>query len=273
MERIRVKPVTHDVGAATVELENLAVRYNGRTVLRDVSLRVEPGQSIAVVGPNGAGKSTLFKVIAGVLEPTSGQVHIYGHGPHSHICIAYIPQRSEIDWSFPATAADVVMMGRVGQIGLFHRPSRADWDLVHQSLAQVGMERLARQQIGELSGGQQQRVFLARALAQEAELLLLDEPFTGLDAPTHEAILDILSDMRARNVTVLTATHDLNVAAGHFDRVMLLNRRVIAFGTPAEVLVPQTLVRAYGDHMHLLATEDGGVLLADTCCGGGEDDR
>jgi manganese/iron transport system ATP-binding protein len=234
MERIRVKPVTHDVGAATVELENLAVRYNGRTVLRDVSLRVEPGQSIAVVGPNGAGKSTLFKVIAGVLEPTSGQVHIYGHGPHSHICIAYIPQRSEIDWSFPATAADVVMMGRVGQIGLFHRPSRADWDLVH---------------------------------------LLLDEPFTGLDAPTHEAILDILSDMRARNVTVLTATHDLNVAAGHFDRVMLLNRRVIAFGTPAEVLVPQTLVRAYGDHMHLLATEDGGVLLADTCCGGGEDDR
>lgn len=273
MERIRIKPVAHDIGAATVKLDHVWVTYADRTVLRDISLHVDPGQSVAVVGPNGAGKSTLFRVIAGILEPTSGQVHVYGHDPHVHICIAYIPQRTEIDWSFPATAADVVMMGRVGQIGLFQRPSRADWDLVHASLAQVGMDHYADQQIGELSGGQQQRVFLARALAQEAELLLLDEPFTGLDAPTHEAILDILNDMRANNVTVLTATHDLNVAAGHFECIMLLNRRLIAFGAPEDVLQPQMLVQAYGDHMHLVPTEGGEILLADTCCGGGEDDR
>lgn len=271
MARIRTRTVSHDVRAPTVELDRVSVGYNGKIVLEDISFRLETGQRVAVVGPNGAGKTTLFKVVAGILQPSAGKVHVYGHGPHGHICIAYVPQRSEIDWTFPATVADVVMMGRVGRIGLFHQPGRNDWDLVHSSLEQVGMEGLADQQIGELSGGQQQRVFIARALAQEAELLLLDEPFTGLDVPTHEAILQILNDLREHDVTTMVATHDLNLASERFDLVMLINRQVMAFGHPEQALTQRALLRAYGGHMHILPAEDGAMVLADTCCGGGEE--
>jgi ABC-type Mn2+/Zn2+ transport system ATPase subunit len=239
-----------------------------RYVLYDVSFEVDVGQQIAVVGPNGAGKSTLFKVIAGTLEADEGRIEIFGHDPGQHICIAYVPQRSQIDWAFPVTVEDVVMMGRVGQIGLFRRPGQRDRQVVHSSLQRVQAAQLARRQIGELSGGQQQRVFIARALAQQAELLLLDEPFTGLDAPSREALFEILEGLHADGVTLMVATHDLNLAAEQFDRVMLLNRTMVAFGAAEAVLTTRNLQRAYGGHIHVVTNGDGSLLLADTCCEG-----
>jgi ABC-type Mn2+/Zn2+ transport system ATPase subunit len=164
----------HQAGAPALRLEDVSVRYNGTPALEDVSLQIGRGEQVAVVGPNGAGKSTLFNVIAGIVRPTRGTVSVYGSGPSGHICVGYVPQRNRIDWRFPVTVADTVMMGRIGRIGLFRWPRRQDRERVDQALEQVGMHPFARRQIGELSGGQQQRVFLARALAQEAELLLLD---------------------------------------------------------------------------------------------------
>lgn len=262
-------PAAHDVQAPALELEDVSVYYGSTVALEGVSLQVRRGEQIAVVGPNGAGKSTLFNVITGIVQPDRGQVRIYGSGPQGHICVGYVPQRNRIDWRFPATVADVVMMGRAGKIGLLRWPGRRDWDVVGRALAQVGMADLARRQIGELSGGQQQRVFLARALAQEAELLLLDEPLTGLDIPSQEAILAILVELRAQGITALVATHDLNRAAEQFPLMMLFNRRIIAFGPPAEVLTTERLLAAYGDHMHVVHGTDGDVVVTDDCCGGG----
>jgi len=256
----------HHAEAPILEAAHLTVRYNGRPALEDVSFRLVSGERIALVGPNGAGKSTLFKVIAGVLDPTAGEVTIAGHCPGGHICIAYLPQRSQVDWTFPVTVADVVMMGRIGRIGLLRRPGRQDWEYVHQCLDVVGMTDLANRQIGELSGGQQQRMFIARALAQEAELMLMDEPLTGLDVPTQEDIFRIMNELRQRQVTVMVATHDLNLAAERFDQVMLLNVRLLGIGQPNEVFTPERLRQAYGGHLRLIQTEDGLMVLSDTCC-------
>jgi len=260
---------THQAEAPTLEVLEVTVRYNGVRALDNVSFQLTRGERVAVVGPNGAGKSTLFQVIAGVLNPTKGEVKIYGHRPGGHICIAYVPQRSHVDWTFPVNVADVVMMGRIGKLGLFRWPQRRDWDYVHQCLEIVGMADLAERQIGELSGGQQQRVFIARALAQEAELMLMDEPLTGLDVPSQEGIFDILGELRQRAVTVMVATHDLNLAAERFDRLMLLNHRLLGFGQPDQVFTPERLTEAYGSQMRLIETKDGVIALNDTCCGGG----
>ena len=247
--------IPHEPGAQTLQLDDVWVAYDGRLMpgsgeprhaLEALTCRAERGERVAVVGPNGAGKSTLFHVIAGVLPPDRGRVSVYGHGPAGHICIAYVPQRNQVDWSFPVTVEDVVLMGRVGQIGLLRRPGRADRAAVAAALGRVGAADLARRRIGELSGGQQQRVFLARALAQQAELLLLDEPLNGLDAPSQEAIVGILDDLRRDGVTVLLATHDLDLAAARFDRIMLLNRRIVAFEPPTTALRAENLLRAYG---------------------------
>ena len=267
---------THDPNAPALDLRDVVVRYGTFLALDHVTFQVEPHLQVAVVGPNGAGKSTLFKAISGIIKPDAGEIRIFGEPPGGHICIAYVPQRSQIDWNFPATVEDVVMMGRSGKIGLFRWPSRQDWTIVHNALEQVGMAHLKDRQIGELSGGQQQRVFLARALAQEAELLLLDEPFTGLDAPSQQAILDILQLVRQRGVTVLVSTHDLDLAAQHFDRMMLLNRRVIAYGPPQQVYTPEKLIEAYGGHVHTLTFETQtpeNLILADTCCDGPDEHR
>ena len=261
----------HDPTKPCVQLRQVTVTYDGVTALDDVTLALTAGDQVAVVGPNGAGKSTLFNVIAGTLKPTQGVVNIYGSGPQGHICVGYVPQRNRIDWRFPVTVSDVVMMGRVGQIGLLRWPRRQDRRLVEGALARVGMSALANRQIGELSGGQQQRVFLARALAQEAELLLLDEPLTGLDLPSQEAILGLLAELRQQGVTVLVATHDLNQAAEHFAKVMLLNRRLIALGAPREVLTPRLLSQAYGSQLHIVHSNEGDLLLADSCCGDGHE--
>jgi manganese/iron transport system ATP-binding protein len=258
----------HQPDQPILALHRVSARYNGQYALEDISFELIAGEQVAVVGPNGAGKSTLFRVIAGVLPVSSGQVTVYGTQPGGHICIAYVPQRSQVDWRFPVNVADVVMMGRVGKLGLFRRPGKKDWELVHQSLQVVGMDDLARRQIGELSGGQQQRVFIARALAQEAELMLMDEPLTGLDLPAQQDIFDVLAALRARKVTVMIATHDLNLAAERFDRVMLLNRRLLGLGAPDAVFAPEHLVAAYGGHIHMIPTAAGAMLLNDTCCEG-----
>jgi ABC-type Mn2+/Zn2+ transport system ATPase subunit len=263
-------PVPHDASAPVLVLEGVSVRYDGTPALEDVSLRVQRGDRVAVVGPNGAGKSTLFNVITGILQPQHGTVRIAGSGPNGHICVGYVPQRSRIDWRFPVNVADVVMMGRVGKAGMLRRLGRMDRQHVQDALAQVDMLPFAHRQIGELSGGQQQRVFLARALAQEAELLLLDEPLAGLDIPSQEAILRILSQMRAGGITLMIATHDLNQAAEQFDKVVLLNRRVVAYGPPAQVLTTENLTRAYGGQLHVVHTRTGDLILNDSCCGGGE---
>lgn len=259
----RERGIPHQSASACLYFADVTVAYaagpNGRTVrngrdlaLENITFQLESGQRVAVVGPNGAGKSTLLRLIVGTVQPTQGRVTVFGSRPGQHICIAYVPQRSQIDWSFPATVMDVVMMGRAGQIGLFRRPSAHDKTIVQESLARVNATHLAHKQIGELSGGQQQRVFIARALAQQAELLLLDEPLTGLDVPSQEAIFTILETLRPLGVTVIMATHDLNLAAERFDQIMLLNGQIVAFGPPTAVLAPENLLRAYGGHIHLL---------------------
>jgi manganese/iron transport system ATP-binding protein len=197
-------------------------------------------------------------------------VEVAGHEPGGHICIAYVPQRTQVDWNFPATVADVVMMGRVSRMGLLRWPRPRDWELVHHALQVVGIDELAGRQIGELSGGQQQRMFIARALAQEAELMLMDEPFTGLDAPSQEAIFSILEALKERRVTVLVAMHDLNLAAERFEEVLLLNHRLVGFGRPEQVFAPSQLRLAYGDHLHLVGAGDELLALGDTCCDEGE---
>ena len=266
------KAAIHDADAPILEAVNVTVRYDGRAALDDVSFRLRNGERVAVVGPNGAGKSTLFKVIAGVLNPTSGEVRVAGHCAGSHICIAYVPQRNEVDWSFPVTVADVVMMGRTSKLGLLRRPGREDRAHVRRCLEVVALSDLADRQIDALSGGQQQRMFIARALAQEAALMLMDEPLTGLDIPAQEDIFRIVDALRLRGVTLMVATHDLNLAAERFDRVLLLKGRLLGIGEPDEVLTAEHLQAAYGGHLRLIPTENGVMALSDTCCEGHEHD-
>ena len=260
----------HVASAAPVQLEAVSVAYNGKLALKEISFSLAAGDSVAVVGPNGAGKTTLFRTIAGAMQPSKGAVRVYGHEPGGHICIAYVPQRSEVAWDFPVTVQDVVMMGRIRKIGLFRWPRRKDWQFIRQSMRSVGVDGLADRQIAELSGGQQQKVFLAQAIAEEAELVLLDAPLGGLDLPSQEAIFEILEQLKGQRVSVLVATHDLNLAAERFDRVMLLNRRMIAMGTPDQVLTQSNLVQAYGGHLHPVQGESGMLVLTDTCCEGEE---
>lgn len=259
---------SHQMDSSALEVSGVTVNYSGTLALEDVSFQLGRGERVAVVGPNGAGKSTLFKVIAGVLHPTQGGIKVYGHRPGGHICIAYLPQRSQVDWNFPVNVADVVMMGRVGKLGLLRWPKTHDWDYVRQCLEVVGMAGLADRQIGELSGGQQQRVFIARALAQEAELMLMDEPLTGLDLTSQEDIFRILEELRRREVTLMVATHDLNLAAERFDRLMLLNHRLLGLGQPDEIFTSERLIQAYGGHVRLIQTKNGLMALSDTCCEG-----
>jgi ABC-type Mn2+/Zn2+ transport system ATPase subunit len=256
VQQMRTRGTPHIPEAPTLEVEDVSVSYQSignpfssamtAYAIEGVTFQANDGEQIAILGPNGAGKSTLLKVVAGTLKPDTGKVSMFGTAPDQHICIAYVPQRSMIDWSFPVTVSDVVMMGRIKKIGLFRHPGKRDHEIVRESLARVQADHLATKHIGELSGGQQQRVFIAQALARETDLLLLDEPLTGLDIPSYEALLDILGGLRPDGVTVLFATHDMSLAAERFDRVMLLNRRIIALGRPATVLTQENLVKAYG---------------------------
>ena len=249
----------------SLQVDHLTVAYNGLPALNDVSFNIPHGARVAVVGPNGAGKSTLFKTLVGLLSPRAGQVILHGQSlPHHKECVAYVPQREQVDWNFPVTVYDVVMMGRYGHLGWLRRPRAVDHAIVTRSLEQMQITDLARVPIGELSGGQQQRVFLARALAQEPHILLMDEPFTGVDATTQQTMLDLLEQLRAQSVTVLVSTHDLNLAATRFDLVLLLNRRVIAFGNAAHVFTPEHITHAFGARALLL--NGTGTLVLDECC-------
>ncbi len=247
-----------------LEVEHVHIAYGEKTILQDVSFQVVHGARIAVVGPNGAGKSTLFKGLVGLLPLQSGRILIHGEPlGHHKDCVAYVPQREEVDWRFPVTVRDVVAMGRYGAQGWLRRSSAQDRELISNSLAQMGIAELANRSIIDLSGGQQQRVFLARALAQQPHILLMDEPFTGVDVTTQEATLALLDHLREQQVTAIISTHDLNLAASRFDAVLLLNHKVVAYGTPDEVLQQDNLARAFGSS--LLVTKSG-VMLVDECC-------
>jgi len=255
--------IHHEPNQPILDVRDLTVRYNGRMALEKVTFHLHEGERIAVVGPNGAGKSTLFQVVSGVLQPSAGEVKIFGSRPGGHVCIAYIPQRSQVDWNFPVNVADVVMMGRSAKLGLLNWPHKKDWEYVHRALEIVELSDLASRQIRQLSGGQQQRMFIARALAQEAELMLMDEPLSGLDTPSQEGLLNLLDTLRTQNVTVMVATHDLDQAARHFDRIMLLNHRMIAFDVPQNVMHTEQLVQAYGGRLKI---DPEGTMLVDDCC-------
>ncbi len=247
-----------------LEVDNLSVKYNGKYALRGVSFSVHVGERVAIVGPNGAGKSTLFKALVGLLQPASGTTNANGAE------FGYVTQRSVVDWSFPVTVHDTVMMGRIAKMGWLRWQRSRDREIVRQCLAQVGMLQYTNTQIAELSGGQQQRVFIARALAQEASILLMDEPFTGVDAPSREAILEIIEGLRDHGVTVLVSTHDLNLAAERFDRLALLNHQMIAYGPAQEVITPEALSAAYGGQA-LWHGDDYAMVVGDIgCCGEGE---
>lgn len=264
MNRLRTPRKEHRAAAPPIEAVDLSVAYGDRLAIDSLSFCLQSGHRVAVVGPNGAGKTTLFKVIAGILEPAAGRIVVHGHEPGQHLCVGYVPQRNEVDWRFPVSVSDVVMMGRIRELGLFGWPRRADWERVGQALAEVGMEAHAGRQIGELSSGQQQRVFLAQVAAQEAEVVLLDEPLAGLDVPSQDAILEILDRLRQAGVTVVVATHDLNLAAEYFDEVLLLNRHLVSMGPAPEALTREALVEAYGSGVHLLEEEGRLTVLADT---------
>jgi len=255
---------SHQQDQPILDISKLEVRYNGHPALEGISFHLHAGERVAVVGPNGAGKSTLFKVVAGVLPPGKGEVKIYGSRPGSHVCIAYIPQRTQVDWKFPVSVDDVVMMGRSAILGPFRWPGKYDREAAQGALATVGLTSLAHRQISELSGGQQQRMFIARALAQEAELMLLDEPLNGLDTPAQESLLKLLDALRDRKVTVMIATHNLDQASRHFDRILLLNRKLIGFGLPGDVLSPEKLRRAYGGRYQSM-NGDNLLALDDSC--------
>ncbi len=249
---------------ARLEIEQVTVLYNGRPALQEVSFQVPHGAQVAVVGANGAGKSTLFKALVGLLPIRSGRILIHGLPWGSHRdCVAYVPQREEVEWRFPVTVEDVVMMGRYLRLGWLKRPSQQDRASVAKCLEQMGIASLAKRSIGDLSGGQQQRAFLARALAQEPHILLMDEPFTGVDIATQEATLELLAQLKTQQVTIMISTHDLNLAARHFDLVLLLHRRVVAFGAPTEVLTTQALSEAFGGQVLVL---ENGAVVVDDCC-------
>ena len=261
----------HNTRQPILDVRHLTVKYGQIRVLDDLTFHLHHGERVAVVGPNGAGKSTLFKVVAGVLAPTSGEVQIYGNDPRKHLCIAYIPQRTQVDWHFPVSVADVVMMGRSAKMKPFSWPLQSDTRAVNQALKTVEMLDLSKRQIGQLSGGQQQRMFIARALAQEAELILMDEPLSGLDTPSQEGVLALLKTLHEQGVTVMVATHDLSQASDYFDRILLLNHKIIGFGEAKDVLTSEKLLTAFGGRLKVVDADGHVVTVDDSCCHGGED--
>jgi ABC-type Mn2+/Zn2+ transport system ATPase subunit len=256
--------------SARLVFNHVNVSYNHQQVLRDISVEIAHGAQVAVVGPNGAGKSTLFKVLTGLLPADSGEIFIHGKPLRSHEdCVSYIPQREEVDWNFPVTVQDVVMMGRYNRFGWFKNPRNIDFEITDRAMEMLGILDLKKQPIGQLSGGQQQRAFLARALAQEPHILLLDEPFNGVDLTTREATLEMLANLKKDCVTVLVSTHDLSMASERFEQVLLLNRRVIAMGRPEHVFTNENLADAFGS----LVYQKDGLVVVDQCCPGEEHAR
>jgi ABC-type Mn2+/Zn2+ transport system ATPase subunit len=232
---------------ARLETADLSVHFENRSALEAINLRFDAGETVSLLGPNGAGKSTLLKVLCGMLLPTHGAVRLNGQPLHrGNRGIVYVPQRTSVDWTFPVSVLDVVLMAR-GRVRQRWRPfGNNDVEAALHGLDEVGMRRLADVQIGALSGGQQQRAFLARALVQQGDVYLLDEPFAGVDVPTQELLVELFDQLRLQGKIVIYATHDLAQAAKSSDRIVLLNRRVIAAGPPAQVMTAQSLRVAFG---------------------------
>lgn len=232
------------------------------SVIRDVTFSVERGERIGVLGPNGAGKSTLFKSVVGLMKPRAGQVLVHGQPlGTAGVSVGYVAQSNNIDMRFPATVRDIVMMGRTHQIGWLRRASVADWQLVDQLIERVGMSAYRDRQIGQLSGGQRRRVFIARALAQNTDVLLLDEPFAGVDHQAEKEILQVLDRLKQDGVTVLLATHDMHMATTQFDRLLMINRTVIAYDCADAVFTPPTLSQTFGGQIGIFAYEGNAYML------------
>jgi len=241
-------------GVPPLEVHNLTVAYHRRPVLWDVDFAIPAGTLVGIVGPNGAGKSTLLKAAMGLLPLNAGEVRLFGAPFPAHRSrVGYVPQRESVDWDFPASVSDVVLMGRYGKRRLFQRPTAADRAIAARALEHMRMSAFAGRQISQLSGGQQQRVFLARALAQESDLYLMDEPFSGVDAATEQAVIELLRELRRQGRTVVVVHHDLASVPEYFDWVVMLNLRLVAAGPVAEVFTSAHLRNTYGGRLHLLS--------------------
>ncbi len=239
-----------------LEVNDLTVAYEHEPVLWDIDLDVPSGVIMAIVGPNGAGKTTLIKAILGLIEPAAGQVLIFDqpYNEQRHL-VGYVPQRRSVDWDFPTTVEDVVMMGLYGQLGWIKRPTRHHRAITHEALEKVGIVNLADRQISQLSGGQQQRVFLARALVQDAQVYFMDEPFQGVDATTERAIVTLLQELRQQGKTIIVVHHDLQTVTEYFDWVTLLNVRKIASGPVEWTFTAENLRETYGGRVSFLKSQ------------------
>lgn len=253
----------------SLEVEDLNVNYGKNPVLWDISFRIPKGVLVGIIGPNGAGKSTLLKSTLRLVQPVSGKIDILGENSFAKIRnkVAYVPQRGSVDWDFPITAFEVVLMGRYGQLGLFRRPRKADKEAAFRALERVGMLPFADRQIGQLSGGQQQRLFIARSLVQNADLYFLDEPFTGVDLTTEKSMIEILKTEAQKGKTVFVVHHDLPTVEQYFDWVILLNTRLVAAGPVVDVFTKENLSYAFGKNQtlfdeaaHLTAKSVSGIL-------------
>jgi ABC-type Mn2+/Zn2+ transport system ATPase subunit len=237
------------IPTTSIQVEEVTVAYNGKVALHGANLALKAGSVSGLVGMNGAGKSTLFKAIMGFVKPATGRILIEGlplRSAQKRNLIAYVPQAEDVDWNFPVSVWDVVMMGRYGYMNFLRRPKPQDRPIVRQSLERLQMWDLRDRQIGELSGGQKKRAFLARALAQQGNILLLDEPFTGVDIKTEKAMIDLLLELRAAGHTILISTHDLSSITTFCDQVVLINRTILAYGETSEVFTEENLSRTFG---------------------------
>ena len=237
-----------------LEIHDLTVAYHQRPVIYGVDVEIPTGRLVGIMGPNGAGKSTLIKAIMGLLRPVNGWVKLFGEPASKNLTrVGYVPQRESVDWDFPVSVMDVVLMGRYGRLGIGRRPRKQDRDVARACLEKVHMLPFADRQISNLSGGQQQRVFLARALAQESDLYLMDEPFAGVDATTEATIVTLLQDLKAQGKTILVVHHDLTSAKQYFDMLLLINMRLVAFGDTEDVFTPELLQKTYGGRLTILS--------------------
>lgn len=238
----------------SLEVSNLSVNYDEHVVLSQISLSVPVGVIAGIIGPNGAGKSTFIKAVLGLVKAQYDKILFFG-SPLDKVKkrVAYVPQKESVDWNFPVSVKDLVLMGSYGRLGLFRRPNKVDIQRAEHYLEKVGMLAFADRQISQLSGGQQQRVFIARALMQEADTYFLDEPFTGIDIATENVIIDILKELVAQHKTIFIVHHDLNAVESYFNWIILLNRTLIASGKISEVYIPDNLVKLYGTSYALIA--------------------
>lgn len=238
---------------SALTIKDVQVSYHGRSAIEAIDLTLEQGKVLGIIGPNGAGKSTLLKAILNLVSIDKGTIEIFGQNlKENRKRIAYVPQRNQYDWDFPIHVLDAVLIGTYPILGIFKRPKKKDKEWAYECLKKVGMEEFAHRQIGELSGGQQQRVFLARALAQKADIFFLDEPFVGIDVSSEEMIVKLLKKLRNQGKTVVVVHHDLSKANEYFDELLLLNKQVIEFGSPQQVLRPEIMRKAYESELSFL---------------------